>query len=152
MVIDKRIPVEAKNKLLLYGEVVEFATSNITDEAISGHPDIFFCQTSRNLIAAPNLPVLMKDKLVKRGVHLKMGDHSVGEKYPDNSHYNVASTNKFLVHNIRFTDPAVLSLYQHLEIIQVAQGYTRCNLIALDEFHFITSDRGIEKSLNNKYI
>jgi len=32
----------------------------------------------------------------------------------------------------------------------INQAYTRCNLIALDEGHYITSDHGIEKVLKNR--
>ena len=56
ILLDRKMPETAKEKLATYGEIVEFASKGITYEAISGHPDIFFCPTPAGLIVAPNLP------------------------------------------------------------------------------------------------
>jgi len=68
IVIDKRIPLEAKKRLSFYGNVVEFATQNITYSSISDHPDIFLCQTPKSLICAPNLPKEYFDIFREEGV------------------------------------------------------------------------------------
>ena len=44
IIADNRIPLEAKNKLEKYGKLVLLKTSGITENSISGHPDIFFLQ------------------------------------------------------------------------------------------------------------
>ena len=42
-----------------------------------------------------------------------------------------------MIHNLKHTDSTILSLYENH--IHVNQGYTRCNLVALNENAFITS-------------
>jgi hypothetical protein len=44
-------------------------------------------------------------------------------------------------------DPEIVEAAGNREIIHVKQGYTRCNLIPLGNNRFITSDKGIEKTL-----
>ena len=56
IIIDKRMPAEIRQQLKMYGDVLEIQTSGIVYPSISGHPDIFFCQTAAGLIAAPDLP------------------------------------------------------------------------------------------------
>jgi hypothetical protein len=56
IIVDNKITPVAKRRLSSFGELVELKTDGITYPAISGHPDIFFCQSADNLIVAPNLP------------------------------------------------------------------------------------------------
>lgn len=70
IVIDKRIPEEAKKRLSGFGKIIEFETKGITYPAISGHPDIFMCQTTESLICAPNL-------LKKRSFHNSVNTNSL---------------------------------------------------------------------------
>ena len=163
IIIDKRIPEEAKQTLASYGELLEFATRGITYNAISGHPDIFFCQTPRGLIVAPNTPAEFLRQLKFRNIPYTPGEKPVGSKYPGTARYNAVVTDNYLIHNTSVTDPSILnstltfipshsflrpSPYSILRSpYSIRQAYTRCNLIALGEDHFITSDRGIEKAL-----
>ena len=147
IIIDRKIPPEAKKKLSAIGQLVELATNGLTYEAISGHPDIFFHQAGSQWITAPNLPQEYSDLLIKQGVKLIQGEKAVGKRYPATSAYNAVSSENLLIHNLRNTDPVVAALMKSADHIHVEQGYTRCNLLALDEGHFITSDRGIDKVL-----
>ena len=150
IVIDGRMPGAAKNSLRLYGEVLELATDGITYAAISGHPDIFICQTPGGLILAPNSPPEFMVFLQERNILFSTGQFPVGPKYPDSARYNAVCTQKYLIHYSAITDPAILSCNPGLEQLSVPQGYTRCSLLALNEDHFITSDKGIEKALREK--
>ncbi len=163
IIIDKRIPEEAKQTLAGYGELLEFATHGITYDAISGHPDIFFCQTPGGLIVAPNTPAEFLLQLKFRNIPYTPGEKPVGSKYPGTARYNAVVTDNYLIHNTSVTDPSILnstltfipshsflrpSPYSILRSpYSIRQAYTRCNLIALGDDHFITSDRGIEKAL-----
>ena len=165
IIIDKRIPEEAKQMLAGYGELLEFATHGITYDAISGHPDIFFCQTPTGLIVAPNTPAEFLLQLESRNLPFTVGEKPVGSKYPGTACYNAVITEKYLIHNTSVTDPSIISatltfipspsslLPSPYSILRspcsISQAYTRCNLIALGDDHFITSDRGIEKALKS---
>ncbi len=147
IVIDKKIPEEAKKSLLANGELIELETEGICYEAISGHPDIFFSQVCDQLIVAPNLPDSIKIQLQEKDIYYQEGDLPVGRKYPESAKYNVAATKKYLIHNFRYTDSNITDAAEEQNLIHVDQGYTRCNLVALKHNKFITSDKGIEKIL-----
>ena len=147
IIIDKKAPPAAKEKLAEYGELMELETSGINYPAISGHPDIFFCQTPGGLIVAPNLPDEYFSLLDQHKIKYQKGENVVGKAYPKTAPYNAVVTQKHLIHNLKFTDPLLLKACKGLTPIHVNQGYTRCNLIALNENLFISSDKGICNSL-----
>ena len=148
IIADNRIPPQAKEKLSEYGEIINFSTEGITYEAISGHPDIFFCQVNNQLIVAPNLPDSYKNSLTKNSIPFIEGESPVEKKYPGTSRYNVVATENYLIHNFRYTDSVVTKTGDDLELIHSGQGYTRCNLLPLRYDCFITSDPGINRVLN----
>jgi hypothetical protein len=141
------MPGTAKEKLATFGEVLVFATEDITYEAISGHPDIFFCPTPKGLIVAPNLPEKYFKILNQNGIGYTTGNLPVGKKYPESARYNALFACGKLIHNPDISDPDIQKLNPEVEIIRIRQGYTRCSLIPLPNHTFITSDRGIEKTL-----
>jgi hypothetical protein len=144
---DSKMPAAAKAGLTSYGEVVEFATEGITYEAISGHPDIFFCKTPGGLVVAPNLPEKYFSILDQNAITYTKGSLPVGKKYPLSARYNTLVTGKYIIQNQEIADPVIAELNPAHKIIPVKQGYVQCNLLALPNDTFITSDRGIEKSL-----
>jgi hypothetical protein len=148
IIADIRIPEEAIKKLRGYGSVIAFSTNGITYPAISCHPDIFFCKMNDELIIAPNLPDEYKSILRENATPFIEGEAAVGNKYPDTAKYNAVCTEKFLIHNFRYTDSAISDHAAELDLIHSGQGYTRCNLLALKQDHSITSDAGISRVLN----
>ena len=150
IIADKRIPEKAKVTLSKYGNLLLLKTDNIVYDTISGHPDIFFCQMDEKLIVASNLPESFKEKLNKHSLTFIEGGKPVGVDYPASAVYNAVVTKKYLIHNLKITDKAVLDASENLIKINVNQAYTRCNLLPLSDDKFITSDRGIEKSLRNE--
>jgi hypothetical protein len=154
---DKRIPSKAQKSLAGYGEVIPFSSEGITYPAISCHPDIFFCQMNNELIVTPNVPEKFKTILMKNNISFLEGELPVGIKYPDTARYNAVCTEKYLIHNFRHTDSVITDHADDRELVHVDQGYTRCNLLALKEDHFITSDSGISRvltryGLNHLYV
>ena len=81
----------------------------------------------------------------------KKGGKPVGHKYPETCHYNAVGIDNILIHNLLHTDSSILELYGQMWTksvqLNVNQGYTRCNLLALNEKNYITSDFGIKKVL-----
>jgi hypothetical protein len=148
ILIDKKIPGEAKKTLQQYGELLEIETSRITYDAISGHPDIFFHPIVDKLLVAPNTPEQYIKALEEKGVDLVIGEQAVGQKYPASSAYNAVSTPGLLIHNFRNTESMITRLGEDADLIHVDQGYTRCNILPLDNDHFITSDEKIKRVLD----
>lgn len=151
IIADRRMPDEAKHKLSRYGELIEFSTSGITYEAISGHPDIFFCRhsvddaMSYRLIAAPNVPGKYLNILDDGSVEYLKGTKPVGIRYPDSALYNAVMTDGRIIHRVDISDETLLQ--QAVKRISVPQGYTRCSLLELIPDVFITSDMGIYNAL-----
>lgn len=146
-IADKRIPEAAKNSLETYALVLYLETAGITYPAVSGHPDVFFCQTRDGLVCAPNVPTELTKQLVSADISVITGKHPIENKFPDTAILNAVVTDKYLIHHQKYTDPHLKKSCSHLESIHVNQAYTRCNLIPLNDDRFITSDRGIEKAL-----
>lgn len=152
IIVDKKIPEEAKFNLMKFGELMQLETAGITYPAIAGHPDIFFTQIDDRLVVAPNLPFGFIESLKKNNIKYQPGNNLVGTTYPDTARYNAVITAKYLVHNTKITDAQILKLCEGKTRIHTNQGYSRCNLIFLDENHTITSDAGIAKQLSGKGI
>ncbi|NQU35245.1 MAG: hypothetical protein HQ521_18620 [Bacteroidetes bacterium] len=153
IISNSTIPDKALNKLAELGGVISFITNGITYPAISGHPDVFFCQIDKLLVAAPNIPADIKNKLVKRKINFIEGSSAVGSKYPETAKYNAVVTDSYLIHNLKVTDSRIKELCSNRISIHVNQAYTRCNLLPLNNDRFITSDLGIYETLiNNKLI
>ncbi|MBO7287099.1 MAG: radical SAM protein [Bacteroidales bacterium] len=141
IIADGRMPEEAKKNLKKLGDVLFLNPTETTYKSISAHPDIFFFQTEDGLIYAPNAPKKIVKELKKRKIKLTEGRKEVGKKYPETVPYNAVGIGDTLIHNLKHTDSTILSLYENH--IHVNQGYTRCNLVALNENAFITSDVAI---------
>ena len=150
IIVNKNVPEAAIKKLGEFGEVVPFSTRGIVYDAVSGHPDVFFAPPGDLTLVAPNLPEKYKSLLSRYGVSFAEGSLPVGSRYPATARYNAVVTGKYFVHNLKISDPQLIAMAQNKIPVHVTQGYTRCNLIAVDENRWITSDRGIYKTLNAK--
>ncbi|MGA2822626.1 MAG: DUF6873 family GME fold protein [Bacteroidales bacterium] len=154
IIVDKKIPGEAKEKLSAYllvrqtdGNILELETEGIVYPAISGHPDIFFCKTPQVLIVSPSLPNNYLQKINEQRLQYVLGNKASSIQHPASVHYNAAVNDHYLVHRLEYTDPVILQNCHTLKKIPVKQSYTRCNLMLLKDDHYITSDRGIHKNL-----
>lgn len=148
IIADSRMPEEAKKNLKKLGNVLFINPTSVTYNSISSHPDIFFFQKDDALIYAPNAPKRIVKELKKRKIKLIEGKKEVGKKYPETVPYNAVGIGNLLIHNLKHTDETILSSYENH--INVNQGYTRCNLLALNENAFITSDVGIFNAVNRQ--
>jgi len=141
------LPQSAISKLKNYGDVILLETEGIVYDAISKHPDIFFCPLGEELIVAPNLPEIYKNILSKKKISFQEGNKTLGKRYPLTGFYNAVTTENYLIGNTKVMDKAILEKAENRKVIHVNQAYTRCNLLPLSDKKFITSDKGIEKEL-----
>lgn len=149
IIIDAKLPAVAKEKLAEYGDLMELKTAGITYESISGHPDIFFCQTPKKLIVAPNIPNEYIKVLRSKNINYDFGYSRVGKRYPETALYNACVAGGYLIHNTKITDKYLLQEFNLENQIHVNQGYCRCNLLYLGKKKFICSDLGILNSLKS---
>jgi len=141
------IPPNAISKLKNHGIFIPFETKGITYSTISNHPDVFLCNFSDKIIIAPNTPSSFKKSLTDNKVIFTEGQCLVGNNYPETASYNAVVTDKYIIHNLKITDNAILKYNSDKQSIHVNQAYTRCNLLPLKNDSFITSDKGIYNTL-----
>ena len=88
IIVDKKIPEEAKKRLgkiclQLSGVLVELETTDLVHPVISGHPDIFICQTPQTLVISPNLPDHFVDLLNEHKISYVKGNLATGTIDPE---------------------------------------------------------------------
>ena len=150
-IIDSRSSEQAINRLKDYvTDVYTFQTNGVTINSISGHPDIFLYQDKDHLIVAPNAPVDLFIFLDNHNIKYTKGLRDVGHRIDNSVQYNCLSTPQFLFHKPGFTDSIVQEINKDKEFISLPQAYTRCSLVHLCDDKYLTSDRGIEKVLQQK--
>jgi len=76
---------------------------------------------------------------------------ALGYNYPDNAKFNAVCMGKYFIHNLKVTEKKLLADATHMgkTLIDVAQGYTKCNMAIVSDNAAITSDQGIANSLRN---
>lgn len=150
IIASSMMPAAARESLSKMGSVIWLEPSDKAYPSISSHPDIFFfCHNERycdSVICAENVDIKLPENIT-----VIKGDKSVGHKYPETVPYNAVGVGNILIHNLLYTDLLILDFYKKISTksvqLNVNQGYTRCNLLALDEKNFITSDFGIKRVL-----
>ncbi len=145
--IDARAPDPVKKTLNAYGQVVDFSTHGITYDTISGHPDIFICQTPAGIVIAPNLPSDYQHMIIKNCSRVYTGSEPVRSAWPKSALYNAFVNSYYCIHNQHYTSQTISAHCKELTNIHVNQAYTKCNLVEAGGL-YITSDLGIERTLN----
>ena len=107
-------------------------------EPISMHPDICIIKLGSSLKS----PVFAGNTTL------------LGPEYPKDVLYNAVVTERFFICNTKTVSRdlvnAVNMLYPDIKTVHVQQGYTKCNIVVVDENHFITEDEGIFKALDTE--
>lgn len=147
IIADSRMPAAARDKIAGLGEVLWLDPQPTVYPGIAAHPDIFFCQLGKSLICSPMIPNRWRERLLQHQVDLIDGSRAPGNSYPSSARYNAVIANDLFVHNNSISDEVLTALAADKTLVNVNQGYTRCNLFPLTNSVFITSDRGIEKVL-----
>lgn len=129
---------------------IEIKKTNLVYDAISSHADIYACKVNHELVIEPSQLKLIKKELESQNIKYKSGKNSLGFKYPHNINFNSYCTDKYIIHNFKYTDNSILETakQQGLISINVSQGYTNCNIVEINNNSLITSDIGIKNTLN----
>lgn len=129
--------------------IIEIKKTNSVYEAVCGHPDIYVCKVRKEIVVAKEQLTFIQQSLDQNNITYLEGEAFLGFKYPENIRYNAVQIGNHLVHNIKYTDKVLLDIAKthDLELFHVKQGYTKCNLVVVDENSVITSDEGLCKSL-----
>ena len=134
--------------------IIEIKRTNAVYDAVSSHADIYLCRIGKELIVSGEQLPMIFEELERCGIAFSTGCAKLGHDYPDNVKYNGAQVGDYFIHNIKITDPELIHAaeYFSLKMIHVSQGYTKCNLVIVDDHSVITSDSGIYKALTAQKI
>ena len=129
--------------------VISISSTGTVDEAISSHPDIYACCLGDGLVIEPGQLELIEPQLRKASVAFESGGSCLGRGYPNHAAYNAAAFGSYFIHNLAYTDAVLLNRARQLglTLVDVKQGYTKCNLVMVSDSAVITSDVGIAGSL-----
>lgn len=122
---------------------------NILNAPIDTHPDIQIHFVREDIAVCPPEVYGYYEERLPQGIELIKGQ-SLGRTYSSHTAYNVARVGNYVICNIKFTDRKIIDFYKKAgyEIINVNQGYAKCNICVLNECAVITEDKGIAKVLS----
>ena len=125
--------------------LIEIRKTDAVYDAVASHGDIYLCKICGELVVSPEQLPLIEEGLLHSNAKFTLGASGLGHKYPDNVSYNAAQMGNYLIHNKNHTNPVILQKSEEfeMELIHVKQGYTKCNLVILDDKAVITSDPGL---------
>lgn len=141
------MPKEMTEKLKTLGNVFLSAPAfeNKINTYIANHPDIqIHFVNKKTAFAAASVYDYYK-KILPSYVTVLKGLSDIGDTYPDDCAYNIARINKTIICNTKYADKLILDYYQKNDynIINVKQGYSKCNICPISKTSFITEDTGI---------
>lgn len=120
-------------------------------EAINGHPDIQLNILKNKeypeIIIQKNIPDFFKEILNKNNISYIVSEKSLSNMYPSDIILNSLISEKFFIHNLKYTDKALFDSQVSKIQINVSQGYTKCSILPVRENALITSDKGIYNTL-----
>lgn len=153
-IVDKNINSDLTNFFSSRGNVIFTKVIDNLYFPVNTHPDVqihFF--DYNNAICCPDVFDYYRQKL-PNFVNLISGEKSVEGGYPFDAAYNVVPIGKKLVGNLNYVDRKLLDYYINNDycIIDVNQGYTRCNSCVVSDNAIITEDYGIYKKLKKNNI
>ncbi|QAT42554.1 DUF6873 family GME fold protein [Aminipila luticellarii] len=107
---------------------------------VASHADMYMCK----LGAEPEAPVFCADF---------PPSSDLGYRYPENIKYNAVCMGNYFIHNLKYTSPLLLEkiCQSKRKTLQVNQGYTKCNMVVINDRCAITSDQGIYASVNKYF-
>ena len=119
------------------------STSGIVSDPVSAHPDMFMCR----LGISDDAPVVSYFDLIRKYEQSSGSEYRplLSPGYPSEVAFNAACTGKYFIHNLKHTDPFLLSEAERLgmKTVNVRQGYAKCSTVIVDEDSVITYDNGI---------
>ena len=151
VIVDYRADVKIITSLEKIGyKVIPSVNNTNVSLELSGHPDMQICKCGDNIfVCAPECYEYYRNTLSSFGVTLICGKTTLGCNYPCDIAYNVAWIGDIAVCNVKHTDSVVIDtlIKNGIKVVDVAQGYSKCNVCIVNDNSAITSDFGVSKPL-----
>ncbi|MPM74960.1 hypothetical protein SDC9_121949 [bioreactor metagenome] len=116
-----------------------------TDARVSSHPDMMMFVCKNKVFCAPEIKKELHTSLSSYGFELLAGEKETAINYPENIRFNCLPIGSFFFHKLNHTDPKILYdvKFLSLQLIDVAQGYTKCSVAPIADKALITADQKI---------
>lgn len=152
--VDYRInEEESENLKALNLEVLIVPPFKRLYEAVNGHPDILLNIINENtIIVHKEMDIDFIKKLENYNYKILYSSNNLESKYPLDIILNALNLKNLFIHNLKFTDNALLKNISFKKIKSVSQGYTKCSTAIINSSAAMTSDKGIAKSLSEENI
>lgn len=115
---------------------------------IDTHPDMTLCHLGgKYLVAEPQSYDYYQKSLAPLGFCIMKGKTALRREYPYDIAYNAVILKHTIFGNLNYTDPTILAYAKKAgyNLVNTAQGYTKCGVYPVTENALITQDRGLEK-------
>ncbi len=152
-IIDRTMPDIMVKKLEKIGNVYKSAVINAVDGSVASHPDLQIHFLTQTMAVCGRTVFDYYKKLLPHNIELYAGKADIGDTYPQICAYNIARVGEFVICNLKYAEKSIIDFYerQGKKIINVKQGYTKCNICPVSDNTFITEDMGIHNAVQNIY-
>lgn len=150
-IIDRTMPDVMVNNLEKIGNVYKSAVINAVDEGIASHPDLQIHFLTQTMAICGKSVFDYYRSILPHNIELYAGKTDIGDTYPQICAYNIARVGEFVICNLKYAEKSIIDFYkrQGKKIINVKQGYTKCNICPISDNTFITEDMGIHNAVQN---
>lgn len=149
--VDGNMPKSLTQKLVENGHsIIKTIPHPNLNTSLSTHPDMQVRFLEEDEIVCDKL---LYDYYSSLGIEkLYSSDSAISETYPEDVKLNFVVLKNTFIHKLSATDTFVLNYFETrgYEMIDVRQGYTKCNLL-IGKNSLITSDTDIYKKLKSKF-
>lgn len=149
VLVAENFPEKAADKLKKYGQVVRTKANTRVLRGLDTHPDILVhpLPSGDLVVDRDNFDYykeIFKDK------NVIPSSSKLSAKYPGDIHLNAFAFKNFFIHNLKYTDQAILDYYKNhgYDLVNIKQGYAKCSCLVIHDF-VITSDGGIYETLKD---
>jgi len=153
MVVSGELPVSMMDELVKRGiGCIRTRGLKSLPGPLSYHTDMQLLHVAQDtIVCAPNLDEEFKTNLRGRGLTVISGLSEPSAPYPGDIPYNTAIIGEFALLNVSHTDPVVIEWLRKTgrKLIHINQGYAKCSVAIVSHEAVITSDRGIQRALND---
>ena len=153
--LDHRAPMEAEVHLIQYGHrVLRLPSHPDLPSPVSAHVDLLLFFAPNEILCTRDYFEIAKEELSiiaeASKKPLRVLDKELGNEYPSDVLFNAASVGAALFCYPKAAAGEILACYESNKIIAVKQGYTKCNLLPVDERSLITEDPSIASAARNR--
>ncbi|WP_026884458.1 DUF6873 family GME fold protein [Clostridium akagii] len=151
VLLDYRVSESEKEILYKYGyESLIIPKSKSLYSAVCGHPDMLLhILDKNNIIVHKDMDISFIITLENIGYNVIKSQNSLQSKYPYDILLNGFSMNSFFFHNLKYTDPKLLSLLKSKKLFHINQGYSKCSTAIISANAAMTSDVMIHQVLSS---